>query len=203
MQGPARKSGFTLLELLIAISIFALLSLMAYSGLSSAVLQRKAGEEESQALKALQTAFLILERDLQQAVDRPIQSGLDIEAAFEYSDLSGQRLSLTRTGWSNPLGQPRGALQRVSYTLDDKVLYRQSWFHLDRVAEDPPQQVALFEEVEKWEIRFMDKDGKWVPNWPQRNASGQVNEPLPLAVEFTLVKPGWGRLHRLIRLAAS
>lgn len=203
MGQHARNQGFTLLELLIAISIFALLSLMAYSALSSAVRQQEVGEQDAYELKGLQMGMLILERDLQQAVDRSIQVGSSQEAAFEYSELDGQRLRFTRTGWSNPLGQPRSQLQRVSYRFDKDTLYRENWFHLDRLADEPSQEAALLEGLEDWTLRFMDANRQWQSSWPPRDANGVVVEALPLAVEFSFKKQGWGEIRRVIRLAGS
>ena len=155
------------------------------------------------SLKGLQMGLLMLERDLQQAVDRPIQAGVNQEPAFEYSELDGQLLRFTHTGWSNPLGQPRSQLQRVAYRYDKGKLYRENWFHLDRLEGEPVQQAVLLDGLEEWKLRFLDANRQWQTAWPQRDANGVVVEPLPLAVEFTLKKQGWGEIRRLIRLAGS
>jgi general secretion pathway protein J len=202
MGRPESIRGFTLLELLIAISIFALLSLMAYSALSSAVRQRQQGEQEAYEMKGLQMGLLWLERDLQQAVDRPVQAGGELEPAFEYRPLDGL-LSLTRTGWSNPLGQARGQLQRIAYRFDKGKLYRDNWFHLDRLADEPPQEAVLLEGLEDWKLRFMNFNRQWQEQWPPRDANGVVTEALPLAVEFRFRKQGWGEIRRIVRLAGS
>jgi len=194
--------GFTLLELLIAISIFALLSLMAYSALSSAVRQRQQGEEAAYQLKGLQMGLLMLERDLQQAVDRPVQVGATLEPAFEFVPLDN-RMNLTHTGWSNPLGQPRSQLQRVAYRYEKGKLYRDSWFHLDRLVDEPVQEAVLLDGLEDWKLRFLNLDHQWQDSWPPRGANGVVTEALPLAVEFSFKKQGWGEIRRLIRLPGS
>lgn len=202
MSGTRDNRGFTLLELLIAISIFALLSLMAYSALSSAVRQRQQGEEESYQLKGLQMGLLMLERDLQQAVDRPVQVGPTQEPAFEFVPLD-DRMSFTHTGWSNPLSQPRSQLQRVAYRYEKGKLYRDSWFNLDRLVDEPVQEAVLLDDLEEWKLRFMNLSRQWQDSWPPRDANGVVTESLPLAVEFSFKKKGWGEIRRLIRLPGS
>jgi general secretion pathway protein J len=65
--------GFTLLELLVALAIFAVLATMAYAALNSVLTARKQVEAKSARLSALQTALMIMERDVEQAVPRGIR----------------------------------------------------------------------------------------------------------------------------------
>lgn len=192
--------GFTLLELLIAVSVFAVLSIMSYSALSSAVRQKQQGQEQANRLKGLQMGLLVMERDLQQALDRPTQVGTTLEPAFEYIPLEA-RMALTRSGWSNPLGQPRGEIQRVAYRYEKGKLYRDTWFHVDRLQDDQPQEAVLLDELDDWQIRFMNQDHKWQEAWPPRNAKGQATDALPLAVQFSFRMKDWGEIHRIIRMA--
>lgn len=195
--------GFTLLELLIAISIFALLSLTAYSGLDSAIQQKRVGEAQAVKLRRIQIGLLYMERDLQQAVNRPSRSGLTMDAAFEYKPLEPASLRLTRTGRSNPLGRPRGHLQRVAYMLKEGDLYRLTWPQLDSLSGEEPSQALLLSEVESWQLRFMDSQQQWQEAWPQRDPNGQVLEPIPVVVEMTLSLKGWGEIRRLIKMVGS
>ncbi|MDH5360132.1 MAG: type II secretion system minor pseudopilin GspJ [Gammaproteobacteria bacterium] len=195
--------GFTLLELLIAIAIFALLSLTAYSGLDSAIKQKRVGEAQAETLRRIQISLLHMERDLQQAVNRGSRYGLTEEGALEYTSLAPAHLKLTRTGRSNPLGRPRGHLQRIGYMLKGGELIRLTWLQLDSLAGEEPQQGILLDEVEGWTIRLMDSHQQWHESWPQRDPSGQVVEPLPAAVEMTLTLKGWGEIRRLIKMVGS
>lgn len=195
--------GFTLLELLIAISIFALLSLTAYAALDNAIKQKQIGESQADALRRIQTGLLHMERDLQQAVDRPSNNGLSVEPALEYSTLDGASLRITHIGRSNPLGRPRGNLQRTAYMLKDGAVHRMAWQHLDSLQGEEPQQAILLNNVESMTLRLMDSRRQWKETWPQRNANGMVLEPLPMAVELTLNIKGWGEIRRLIKMVGS
>ena len=115
----ARQSGFTLLEMLGAITIFAVVSAMVYGG-QVAVLKAKAvTERQALHLKQLQLAMLMLERDIGQHLLRPVRDDYGDSqppmVADEYGDF---RLTLSRAGWQNPLKLPRSTLQRVAYGLE-------------------------------------------------------------------------------------
>lgn len=195
--------GFTLLEVLIAISIFAVLSLTAYFSLANAIKQKQIGESQANDLRRIQVSLMHLERDLQQAVNRVSSNGLTREPAFEYSSIEAPRLRFIRTGWSNPLGRPRANLQRVGYLFKDQQLYRLTWPQLDALQGEEPQQAGLLVNMESWQLRLLDSKGKWHESWPQKDASGVAIEPLPLAVELKLNIVGWGEMRRLVRLAGS
>jgi len=202
-RAKQHTQGFTLLELLVAISIFAVLSLTAYSGLDSAIKQKRVGEAQAEKLRRIQISLLHMERDLQQAVNRGSRSGLTDEAALEYNPLEPAHLKLTRTGRSNPLGRSRGHLQRIGYMLKDNKLHRMTWLQLDSLSGEEPQQGILLDDVEEWKLRLMDSQQKWHESWPQRGPNGQVLEPLPIVVEMTLTLKGWGEIRRLIKMVGS
>ena len=74
LQGMAvRQRGFTLLELLVALAIFALVSVMAYGGLASVLDQQFATDEIAGQLARLQKTYLLLQRDFEQLVPRPVR----------------------------------------------------------------------------------------------------------------------------------
>lgn len=205
---PENSRGFTLLEMLVAVAVFAVISVMAYGGLNT-VLQAKAQtERHAERLSELQMAMLMLERDISQAVPRgirdsygdaqpPLLGGGDSQAAIEW----------TRAGWANPVGRIRSELQRVGYRLEDERLMRDSWMVLDRAQDSEPYRAVLLEGVEAFSVRFMDGQRQWQESWPPQNlaaqpgmAQGAVAE-LPLAVEAKLELADFGEIVRLFRVA--
>lgn len=205
MKCKTRCAGFTLVELLIALSIFAILSVMAYSGLNSVLDTRRQVEAEAARLAALQGAFARIEQDLEQAVSREIRD--------EYGDAQralrspvgndGAQLELTRSGWRNPMQRPRAHLQRVAYGLKGKRLVRFHWYVLDRAQDSRPVETVLLEDVDRFELRFLDADRQWHAQWPVEQPAGQesqVKAALPSGVEVGLEIKGWGRVVRLLRL---
>ena len=146
-MNPAPR-GFTLLELLVALAVFSILSIAAYSGLRNVLFTRAAVEAQSQRLAAVQLAVFRLEQDIEQAAPRSIRDEYgDLQAALLGSELSDDRLTLTRAGWDNPLGQPRANVQRVAYRLREGRLWRLHWPVLDQGGRIEPRETLLLDRV--------------------------------------------------------
>jgi general secretion pathway protein J len=193
-------AGFTLLELLVALSIFSLVAVMAYNGLKIVLNQQAATEVQADALAKLQKVYLLLERDIEQVVPRPVRD--------QYGDeqpalTGGEALELTRGGWSNPAGRLRSSLQRVGYAYEDRHLVRYSWAVLDRAQDSEPQRQPLVGDIEEMTIRYLAGNDEWEDRWPNPIAAndGEVTATaLPRAVEITLDHEKFGPLVWVFRL---
>ncbi len=203
MNIPSR--GFTLLELLVALAVFAIMATAAYSGLRNVLFTRAAVEEQSRRLAAVQLAVFRLGQDIEQAVPRGIRDEYgEPQAALLGGELADDRLTLTRAGWDNPLGQPRATLQRVAYRLRDGRLWRLHWGVLDRGGLLEPRETLLLERVREFRVRFLDRDD-WRDDWPPpaSDEAGAKKDPdaLPRAVEIGLTLEDWGEITRLLPLS--
>lgn len=196
-----KQQGFTLLELLVALGIFALLAAMAYGGLNSVMTARQITTQHAERLSELQMAFLWLGRDIEQAVDRSIRDEYAlVQPAMLGVETGRYQLELTRTGWRNPAGRTRSNLQRVAYGLRDGNLLRVYWNVLDRAQDSEPLESVLLEGVEKLELRFLNNRNKWQDSWPSSQLGGTVSATPPKAVEVTLETKNEGRITRLFRV---
>ena len=198
-----RVRGFTLLELLIALAIFGLLSVMSYSGLKTVMDQHSLTDAAADRLGEMQKLYLVMQRDLEQAVPRAIRSEYgDTEPALVGSEV----LQFTRGGWRNPLARPRSSLQRVGYAFEDEELVRYSWQVLDRAQDSLPQKQPLTAAVSDMTLRYLSPAGKWSATWPDEEAAalqGGVDsktDTLPKAIEITLEHDRFGELVWLFRL---
>lgn len=196
------SNGFTLLELLIAMAIFSLISIMSFSGLNSVLFNKEVIDKELTRLSDIQRSMLNLARDIEQTVDRPINIGLGstIEAVKGGSQVDSTLFELTRSGWRNPANQHRSNLQRVAYSFEDNQLIRLYWYHLDRTQTDEPVSRVLLKDVEDVKVRFLDD--KWFDSWPALvpAASATVVPSIPRAIEITLTLKKWGSITRLFRV---
>lgn len=202
MMRFSRQSGFTLLEVLVTLAIFGLLSVLAYGSLNAVLKGQQATEEHASRLAQLQKSFLWLGRDIEQAVNRPIRDEYgDRQDAITGEAIGRYQLELTRAGWRNPAGRARSNLQRVAYGVRDEKLIRAYWNVLDRAQDSEPLEMELLDGVIRMELRFLtiatNNQKEWTDSWPD-NTLG-VQDP-PLAVEVTLETEAEGRITRLLRV---
>ncbi len=199
------QHGFTLLELLVAVGVFTVMSVMAYGGLKTVLDARQQTDAQAKRLAAAQLTFMRLERDIEQMVPRPIRDEYGDEKAPLLALPESDVVEFTHAGWSNPTNAPRSHLQRVAYTLKDKQLLRAYWLVLDRAQDSKPIQTVMLDNVKSMEWRFMDNAGKWQTQWPPTPTSttpaptppGTTLSQMPRAVEVTLELDDMGRLTRL------
>ena len=198
--------GFTLLELLVALAVFAIMATAAYSGLRNVLFTRAAVEEQNRRLAAVQLTVFRLEQDIQQAVLRGVRDEYgDPQPALRGGDLLDDALILTRAGWDNPLSQSRATLQRVAYRLREGRLWRLHWDVLDRGGLVAPRETLLIDQVQEFRARFLDQEGEWRNDWPPPadvvadDKPPNPNSP-PRAVEITLTLEDWGAITRLFPL---
>lgn len=197
-----RMAGFTLLELLIAIAIFALLGLATYRMLDSVLSVDAATRSHEQQLRELVRAMAAFERDVLQVAVRPIRDAFGDPQPALHGDLGdASALELTRAGWRNPLGQPRAELQRVRWQLSGEQWQRRYWRVLDRAQDSQPQLQQALDGVQALSLRYLDDEGQWHTDWPPANASGDERlTALPRALELRLEHRRYGELRRLLRL---
>lgn len=195
-----RQSGFTLLELVVAMSIFAIMAVMAYGGLDQVLRAKDASEEVMDQVARMQLAWSLIGRDLGQAMPRPIRDILgDSEAAFIVGDES--LIEFTRGGWPNPLRRSRGYLQRVAYRLDGDKLQRLSWNVLDRAQDSEPRVTDLIEGVEAVELRVRQANGEWGSGLDSDDGEEGASTAMPSAIELRLEIAGLGTVNRLFRIS--
>jgi general secretion pathway protein J len=194
--------GFTLLELLIAIAIFALLGLGTYRMLDSVLKTDKVTRTHEMQLRELVRAMAAFERDVLQVQARPVRDPFgDTRAALLGEDLDSPALELTRNGWRNPLGQPRSSLQRVRWQLSGEQWQRQYWTVLDQAQDSQPQVQQALDGVTRLQLRYMDQKGNWQASWPPLgNNPDDALKLLPQAVELVIEHRRYGEVRRLLRL---
>ncbi|MDH5517091.1 MAG: type II secretion system minor pseudopilin GspJ [Gammaproteobacteria bacterium] len=194
-----RSHGFTLLELLIAMSIFSLISIMSFSGLRSVLFNKEVIDIELQRLTEVQRSFLNLSRDITQAIDRPIRDelGTSQPALSGGQNLDSIFLEFSRSGWRNPAEQARSQLQRVAYSFEDNQIIRLYWYHLDHLQSAEPLRRVLLSGVNNVEVRYFGSE--WVNSWPDLNQRAS-SPALPQAIEITIDLQGWGKVKRLFRI---
>lgn len=199
-----RQQAFTLIEVLVAMAIFAVLAAFSYGTLSQTLLSAEILSARMDRLQALQRTMRLLTDDLQQLAPRPVRDvlGDNLRPALDTGFQSGFALELTRSGWSNPVVLPRGTQQRAAYRIEDGELIRFHWYTLDRTLNNEPVSVTLLDGVEAMQLRFVMGTDDYSDQWPPLNRPGALGaRQRPRAVEVTLLLEEEGEIRRLIEVA--
>jgi general secretion pathway protein J len=201
---PGNRSngaGFTLVELLVALAIVAVVGVMALAGLSQVIDQQGIARERAQRWQEIQLAMRIVVQDLAQLHPRATRE--DVGETYQPSILAepGAQFAMefSRGGWANPASFPRGTVLRVAYDWEDDKLVRFNWAVMDRTLATIPLRNELLEGVTALEIRFLDAGGQWHTEWPPLQLNGpQRYVARPRAVEVALELEDLGRIWRLV-----
>jgi general secretion pathway protein J len=192
-----RAGGFTLIEVLVAVLIFALLTAAAYAAVDVLLRSRQALQVRAESLQNLQTTLGRLERDLRQTLSVPVRD--------EYGEtldlLRGgvDAIELTRAGLSNPLGVARARIERVQWALQDDTLSRAGFVVLDRAINSKPQIAPMLHNVKAIRFSYFD-GGQWRNQWPRPDVPADQPKLLPIAVAFELDTADYGLLRRIVPL---
>jgi general secretion pathway protein J len=190
-----RQQGFTLVEMMIALLIFGIVSAAGVALLTSAVRAQAAAGRKLDDLSALQQLDAILTADLAQAVPRPTRDEAGtLRPAFE-GGTGEPLLRLVRTGWENPDNAARPGLQKVEYRLTDGVLDRVAYPMLDGAA--PLPSARLIDRVAGVKLRYRVA-GAWSDVW-----QGKPDRPLPDAVELRVTRNNGAAFRELFLVGSG
>lgn len=198
-------SGFTLIEVMIAILIMAMIAVMTSQSFTVAISSSEATQEAIDRMAKVDRVWVLFETDLRNAIpamprvsrDKPIPP-VFIEPSDDY------RLTILRAGYANPLKLPRTEMVRVGYRFEDSVLWRDTWINIAENDEREAKPQIVMEGLEDIFIKALPDNnrasvaaGPWHERWPQ---SGQPPSKLPAAIEITLVTEDFGEIKRVYSL---
>lgn len=206
-MAPNSARGFTLIEVLIAIVIMAIIATLTGQALHTATSSSDATNDAVKRLNSVDRTWTLLEADLRNAIPRAIVPSMgEPIPPVVVSRSSDYWLRVFRGGVVNPLHAPRSELVRIGYRLTDNVLWRDTWVNIASLDERDALKQKLMTDVKDVVIRVLSNSatslaaGPWVQDWP---ASGVQANTLPRALEVTIQTEDYGEMKRLFPLLAG
>ena len=178
-----RSSGFTLVEVLLALAIFCVITILAYRATASLTEGEARLSAEARRWRTLEALFTRFEADIRQAVPRASRAGPRIEPAWLALPADGAgnaALVFTRAG-AEFADDPGIAGQRIGYRLRGRAVEIAYWPQLDNAADIQPAVYTLVDGVTGFRIAYLGVAGAWRDSWPVQGESA-----LPRAVRVEL-----------------
>lgn len=195
--GPSRdgQRGFTLVEMLVALSIFAMIAAMGVGLLRSSVDTQDAVQQRLKGMSGLNRVRALMANDLAQAVQRPTRgpSGDNVPAFVG----SPTGFAFVHAGAGDGEGSSaRPAVERVGYALSGGEWQRAVQPMLDGTALSDGDR--LIGDVTAVAVRYRDETGNWNESW-----NSDPEDRLPRAVEVRLSRAGRAPLTLLFLTAPT
>ncbi len=192
-------NGFTLVELLVSLLIFAMLSAAGVTLLRFSIGAQDVAEARLGRLAQLRRAGALLAGDLAQAAPRLARDEAGAQRpAFVggTGEGEGAALAFVRLGVENVDAPPRPSLRKIEYRLVEGSLQRRSWVFVDGSA--PAAETLLLDGVRRMRLRYRDEKGEWRDRWTPTDPT-----ELPRAVELVIDVEGEGSIRQLFLAGAN
>lgn len=191
-------SGFTLIEMIVAVAISLVMMAIGYTGLNHTIKTASQVSEANLQLSELQFGLAYFNQDWFQVSPRKIRNQYgDEENNIVIEDNS---IVFTRSGWANLLQNQRSELQRVQYLVIDGNLVRRHWRSLDQGIAEAPLATVLIHDVESFEVNFINPSESEIPDWPNE-ATQNVGNPIALKIKLELAR--LGEIRRILEIPSG
>lgn len=191
------QQGITLIEVLIAVIIMAMIGTISYQSLDTTIRAKEVVEESIAKLARIDRAWLLMENDVRNILNHSVTqlSGRTLELPpLVLGNVEGLHwMVILRGGHANPLNFRRSELIRVGYRVQEEILWRDVWYDIGDSEVEEARQQKIIDGVEKVEVRILSSTatsfsgGPWLETWPE---SSNRSPNMPIAVEVKLTLKG-------------
>lgn len=198
-----KSAGYTLIEILIALAVFAILATITSSAMYHAFDTKARVNVQADRLNSLQLALTLVGRDIDQMVERSVRGN----EMHLFPPFVGQPnyLEFTRAGIVNPNDQiPRSTLMRIAFLCRGNQLVRRTWESLDTPKRALYQDKVLLDNLNQCSFAYLAQNRQILSEWRENAVQqNQKKAPLPNAVQFTLTLSDWGNMSLLFIVPES
>ncbi|MCC5791016.1 MAG: GspJ family T2SS minor pseudopilin variant LspJ [Legionellaceae bacterium] len=191
------NKGFTLIEVLIALLVFAILSAITASAMFYAFSTRSRINAYADRLAQLQIAINLINQDTSQIINRPVR-GNDMRTFPPFIGTM-QYIEFTRTGILNPgASVTRSSLKRVALLCQNDQLIRRSWPQVDNADRMRYEDRILIPNLSQCQFMFLNKNRQRFEEWLSESMSSEtVKEMFPSGIQLQLTIKDWGEMSLL------
>ena len=193
--------AFTLLEMIVAIGIFAVLAIVSYGSLNRFLDNRDVLQAEMTLMKDLQLAFSLLEQDMHFMSERIVRDEYgDPEPLLIVNsiDLAGELLRFT-TARRNVFLPGVSTLQRTSYRWESGDFVRVNWLVLDRDQDAVESKQLLLSDVDSVRVNVLSSD----EDTTETLSTWDSAEKLPDGVEWQVQMADGKQYRRVFDIKGS
>lgn len=207
MMARDAQRGMTLLEVLIALTIFVLMAGAGYTGLQQALAIQDGLNQNRQYWRRLDTVMTLLQQDLDQTVNLLPRIPLNATRSFAGSSeadpaMSGDLMLFSRGGHASYGSGPVSPQVRVAWRLREGTLYRVIWPRLNMPETEQGTEFALIDSIAEIQLRYLDGNRRWRAHWPFV-IGRDTPALLPRAVEFNLRLEDGSVYERMFHVGAG
>jgi general secretion pathway protein J len=193
--------GFTLIEVLVALVIFAVLSALSYRSLSVLLQTRERVELDTTRWREVMIFFNRLDSDFKRHVNRPVKLQKQTQPAWlakpELENENDAQLIFSALGSPEQNGWLMDT-RRMAYRLKTGNIEMLIWPVLDSDIASKPASYPVLTGVKTFTLRYMlNKSHTWVNIWPVENVNASV---FPKAVEVSVTLNTGEKLNRIYNL---
>jgi general secretion pathway protein J len=180
-----RSTGFTLIEVLLALAIFGVISVLAYRATAALTDGEARLSAEAQRWRNLEALYTRFEGDIRQAIPRDSRSGARTEPAWlaTQADAAGNAALVFSRAGAEFADEPGIAGQRIGYRLRGHAVEIAYWPQLDNAAQTQPAVYTLADGVAAFRIAYLSRGGAWHDSWP---VPGEAALPRAVRLDMTL-----------------
>ena len=167
--------GYTLIEVIIALAIFAILGALSVGLLSRAFETKARLAHQVGPISEVQLTASRITQDAAQMVNRPVRDS-DMKKIDAFAATTA-RIEFTRGGFIEPLEQKKqnkkSTLRRIALSCEDNTLVRYTWPILDGFDDSTPQKQILLDNLTDCHFAFAAAHHTWSDQW----RAGETNLP--------------------------